>query len=149
MAVSFVFLWCSNGNKFVTENSNDISRFFCSHPHSLIYDSTNKTKTVRIERKLFSPPPLPPPPPPPPSSCSSSSSSSSSSRILVFMRLLGRYAASTVLIISSQTFRRELTVSVDSCVEIKTECPFSGVINSGRVWRKVPGSDARGDYMHA
>ena len=23
------------------------------------------------------------------------------------------------------------------------ECPFSGVTNSGRVWRKVPESDAR------
>ena len=41
--------------------------------------------------------------------------------------------------ISTRTFRRALTVSVDSCAEI--ECPFSGVIKSGRVWRKVPESD--------
>ena len=31
---------------------------------------------------------------------------------------------------------------VDSCVEIK-ECPDSGVTSSGRVWRKVPESDAQ------
>ena len=42
-----------------------------------------------------------------------------------------------------QTFWRALTAPVDSCAEIKTECPFSGVTNSGRVWRKVPESDAR------
>ena len=28
-----------------------------------------------------------------------------------------------------------------SCVEI--ECPFGGVTKSGRIWRKVPESDAR------
>ena len=43
--------------------------------------------------------------------------------------------------ISTRTFRRALTVSVDSCAEI--ECPFSGVTKSSRVWRKVPESDAR------
>ena len=37
----------------------------------------------------------------------------------------------------TQTFRRALTASVDSCAEI--ECPFSGVTRSGRVWRRVPG----------
>ena len=42
---------------------------------------------------------------------------------------------------SSQTFHRALTVLVDSCVEIK-ECPDSGVTSSGRVWRKMPESDA-------
>ena len=31
---------------------------------------------------------------------------------------------------------------VDSCAEIKMY-PFSGVTKSGRVWRKVPESDAR------
>ena len=44
--------------------------------------------------------------------------------------------------LSTQTFRRALTASVDSCAEMK-ECPFSGVTKSGRVWRKVPESDAR------
>ena len=28
-------------------------------------------------------------------------------------------------------------------VEIKIECPFSGVTKSGRVWMEVPESDAR------
>ena len=46
-------------------------------------------------------------------------------------------------LISTQTFRRELTASVDSCAEIKIECPFNGVTKSGGVWRKVPESDAR------
>ena len=41
-------------------------------------------------------------------------------------------------LISTQTFRRALTASVDSCTEIK-----SGVTKSGKVWRKVPESDAR------
>ena len=44
--------------------------------------------------------------------------------------------------ISTRTFRRALTASVDSCAEMK-ECPFSGGNKSGRVWRKVPESDAR------
>ena len=39
--------------------------------------------------------------------------------------------------ISTRTFRR----SLDSCAEIKSA--FSGVTKSGRVWRKVPESDAR------
>ena len=46
-------------------------------------------------------------------------------------------------LISTQTFRRALTGSADSCAEIKIECPFSGVTKSGRVWRKVSESDAR------
>ena len=41
------------------------------------------------------------------------------------------------------TIRRALTASLDSCAEIKIECPFSGVTKSGRVGRKVPESDAR------
>ena len=44
--------------------------------------------------------------------------------------------------ISTQTFRRALTTSLDSCTEIKG-APFSGVTKSGRVWRKVPESDAQ------
>ena len=43
--------------------------------------------------------------------------------------------------ISTGTFRRALTASLDSCAEI--ECPISGVTKSGKVWRKVPESDAR------
>ena len=45
--------------------------------------------------------------------------------------------------ISTQTFRRVLTASVDSCAEIKSGYSFSGVTKSGRVWRRVPESDAR------
>ena len=45
--------------------------------------------------------------------------------------------------ISTRTFRKALTASLDSCAEIKIECPFSGVTKSCRVWRKVPESDVR------
>ena len=53
--------------------------------------------------------------------------------------------ASTVLsvLISTQTFRRALTASVDSCAEIKSAPAFSGVTKSGKVWRKVPESGTR------
>ena len=45
-------------------------------------------------------------------------------------------------LISTETFLRALTTSVDSCAEIKS-APFSGVTKSGRVWRKMPESGAR------
>ena len=58
--------------------------------------------------------------------------------------LYGHCVASTVIIISTGTgFRRALTASVDSCEDMKIECSVSGVTSSGRVWRKVPESDAR------
>ena len=50
-------------------------------------------------------------------------------------------------LISTKTFGRALTASVDSCAEIK-ECPFNGVTKSGRVWRKVPEGDARSVIAH-
>ena len=46
-------------------------------------------------------------------------------------------------LISTESFRRALSVSVDCCAKIKSACPFSGVTTSGRVWRKVLESDAR------
>ena len=36
-----------------------------------------------------------------------------------------------------------LTALVDSCAEIKSACPFSGIAKSGRVWEKVPESDTQ------
>ena len=39
----------------------------------------------------------------------------------------------------TQSFQSALTASVDCCTDIKTECPFSGVTNSGRVWRMGAG----------
>ena len=44
--------------------------------------------------------------------------------------------------ISTRTFRRALTASLDSCAEINGAA-FSGVTKSGTVWRKVPENDAR------
>ena len=46
-------------------------------------------------------------------------------------------------VISTQTFQRALTVSVHGQLRGDKDFPFSGVTNSGRVWRKVPESDAR------
>ena len=45
--------------------------------------------------------------------------------------------------ISTQTFGRVLTASVDSCAEIKSAPSVAYITKSGRVWRKVPESDAR------
>ena len=59
------------------------------------------------------------------------------SHVYVRGRALGCFHS----LISTKTFRRALTASVDSCAE--KECPFSGVTKSGRVWRKVPESGAR------
>ena len=42
---------------------------------------------------------------------------------------------------STQTFRREL--SLGGQLRGDEECPSSSVTSSGRVWRKVPESDAR------
>ena len=44
-------------------------------------------------------------------------------------------------LISTHNFCRALTALVDKLPGDK-ECPFSGVTSSGRVWRKVPESDA-------
>ena len=45
--------------------------------------------------------------------------------------------------ISTQTFGRVLTASVDSCAEIKSAPSVAYITKSGRVGRKVPESDAR------
>ena len=46
-------------------------------------------------------------------------------------------------LISTETFRRVLTASVDSCAEIKSAPSVASVTKSGRVWRNVPESGAR------
>ena len=60
---------------------------------------------------------------------------------LMFTCVLGCYVASTVLLVP-KPFRRAVVAPVDSCAEIKS-APSVAVINSGRVWRKVPGSGGR------
>ena len=54
---------------------------------------------------------------------------------LMFMYVLGRYAASTVLSVPD---------FLGGQLRGNKECPFSGVTRSGTVWWKVPESDARG-----
>ena len=44
--------------------------------------------------------------------------------------------------ISTRTFRRALNCVTGQLLGDK-ECPFSGITKSGRVWRKVPESDAQ------
>ena len=84
------------------------------------YASSNKTKIVWIETELFSWPGVDVP------------------HVYVRAWALGCFYSH----ISTQTFRRALTASLDSCAEIK-ECPFSAATKFGRVWRKVPESDAQ------
>ena len=55
-------------------------------------------------------------------------------------------ATTTTATTTSQTFRRALTASVDSCAEIKSAPSVAYVTKSGRVWRKVPKSDACWEY---
>ena len=59
---------------------------------------------------------------------------------LVFTCVLGRCVVATVLF--TQTFRRALTSSVDSCAEIKT-APSVTYTVLAIVWRKVPESDVQ------
>ena len=55
--------------------------------------------------------------------------------------MLGRYVASTVLLVSTQTFRR--ADSVGGQLRGDKECPSVAYVTScGRVWRKVPEGDA-------
>ena len=61
---------------------------------------------------------------------------------LVYMRALALGCFYSHIYISTQTFRRALTASLDSCAKIKS-APFSGVTKSGRVWRKVQENNAR------
>ena len=129
---SFELKWQYVGNK-TTQIICSVS-LTASH---VAYASTNKTQIVRIKTELFFSQPPPPPPPPhffffflnPVWPC------------LMFTCVLGRYVAASL--ISTQTFRRALTLSVNSCAEIKIECPISGIISSGGVWRMVPESEAR------
>ena len=75
-----------------------------------VYISTNITTIVWIETELFLLPGV------------------DASHVYVRASAIGCFYSH----ISTQTFRRALTASVDSCAEI--EYPFSGVTKSGRVW---------------
>ena len=59
----------------------------------------------------------------------------------MFTCVLGRYVASTVLLVP-KPFGSADRVGGQLRGD-KGVCPFSGVTRSGRVWRKVPESDAR------
>ena len=80
-----------------------------------VYTSTNKTTIVLIQTELFSLPGV------------------DASHVYVRALALGCFYSH----ISTGTFRRIGQLRGDK------ERPFSGVTKSGRVWRKVPESDAR------
>ena len=103
---------------YITNNSKQGVSFIAANK---VYTSTNKTTIVWIETELsFSP-------------------RVDASHVYMHAWALGCFYSH----ISTRTFRRALTSSVESCTEIKIECPFSGVTKSGRVWRKVSESNAR------
>ena len=114
------FVGCSDSSKFVTNNS-DYMRRLCCH---VAYASSNKTKSFESKWNFF---------------CLPGVDASH-----VYVRAWALWGCFHSLI-STQTFRRALTASVDSCAEI--ECLFSGITKSGRVWRKVPENDARSVIM--
>ena len=53
---------------------------------------------------------------------------------------------SLISCLSTQTFWRALTASVHNRAD--TECPITGITNSGRVWRKVPESNVWSVHQH-
>ena len=112
--------WCSNSISML--QTTQIKQGVSLIAANKVYTSTNKTTIVWIETELsFSP-------------------RVDASHVYMHAWVLGCFYSH----ISTRTFQRALTSSVEiSCTEIKIECPFSGVTKSGRVWRKVPGSDAR------
>ena len=63
----------------------------------------------------------------------------------MFTCVLGCYVASTVLLLPKLS---EGADRVSGQLRGDEECPFSGVTNSGRVWRKVPDSDAWSVVQH-
>ena len=58
----------------------------------------------------------------------------------MFMGVLGQYAISTVLLVPKGLL--EGADCIGGQLHGDKECLFSGITNSGRVWRKVPESDA-------
>ena len=120
------FCWCSDNSKFVTNNSNKTRCVIYSRQQSLHQHKWNHYRLNR-DGTLFSP-------------------------FFFSFFFFTRVGASRVYVralalgcfyshISTRSFWRALTVSLDSCAEIKSN--FSGVTKSGRVWRKVPESGAR------
>ena len=90
------FCWCSNSNKFVTNNSNKTRRVIYSRQQSLHQHKQNYNRLNRDEFffKLWV----------------------DASRVYVRALALGCFYSH----ISTRTFRRALTTSVDSCAEIKS-----------------------------
>ena len=90
-----------------------------------VYTSTNETTIIRIETELFFSLFFLP--------------GVDASRVYVRAWALGCFYSH----INTRTFRRALHGRVAGQLRGDKECPFSGVTNSGRVWRMVPESDAR------
>ena len=92
-----------------------------------VYTSTNKTTIVWIETELFLSPRV------------------DASHVYMCALALDCFYSH---IISTRTFRRALTAWLHQHLHGDKECPFSGVTKSGRVWRKMPESDAQSVTLH-
>ena len=114
---------CSNSSTFITNNSNKTRRVIYSRQE--VYTSINKTTVVWIETELFFFFFLP--------------WVDASHYVYVRALALGCFCSH----ISTGTFGRALTASLHGQLRGDKECAFSGVTKPGRVWRKVPESDAR------
>ena len=113
-------VWCSNSSKFVTNNSNYIRHWF--YVAMLLTPAQIKPKSFESTRNLFS---------------------------FFFARggcvsFLRACLGAGLLPQSYQYLNlSEGADRVGGQLRGDEECPFSGVTKSGRVWRKVPESDAR------
>ena len=113
------FCWCSNSGKFVTNNSNKTRHVIYSRQQSLHQHRSFESRRNSFFFLLFF-------------------TRVDASHVYVRALALGCFYSH----ISTGTFRGALTASVDGQLRGDKECPFSGVTKSGRVWRKVPESDA-------
>ena len=110
-------LWCSNSSKLVTNNSNYIRRLFCVA--MLLTPAQLKPKSVESRRNSFLP-------------------GVDASHVYVRAWALGCFHSHIRYPNLSEGADH---VGGELCGD--KEYPFSGVTKSGRVWGKVPESDAR------
>ena len=66
----------------------------------------------------------------------------------MFTSVLGRYFAPTILLVGYPNLSG-VADSVGGQLRGDKLCPFSGVTDSGRVWRKVPESNARSVFTQS
>ena len=108
------FCWCSNSSKFVTNNSNYIRRLFYNWP--VLTPAQIKPKSFESRRNF-----LP----------------------FFYPRWMRLMFTCVLPQFYQYPNRSEVADRVGGQLRGDKEYPFSGVTKSGRVWRKMPESDAR------